>query len=86
MPDFSSETRKTIISFTDIKQTQGENKCQPRLSYPAKVGINIDGKTKIFHGKTKFTQYIFTNASLQGVIDGKLEHMEGNYTIENARK
>jgi hypothetical protein len=38
---------------------------------PRKISITIDGETKIFHDKTKFTQYISTNPALKRVIDGK---------------
>jgi hypothetical protein len=41
-----------------------EHKCQPRLLYPAKLSITIDGETKVFHDKTKFRQYLSTNPAL----------------------
>jgi hypothetical protein len=37
-------------------------------------------ETKIFHDKYKFTQYLSTNPALQRIIDGKLQHKEGNHT------
>ena len=43
-------------------------------------------KTKIFHDKTKFTQYHSTNPAIQGMIDGKLQHKEGNFILYKARK
>jgi len=52
-PDFSPETMKARRSWTDVIQTLREHKCQPRLLYPAKLSINIDGDTKIFRDKTK---------------------------------
>ena len=55
-PDFSPETMKARRSWTDVIQTLREHKCQPRLLYPAKVSITIDGETKVFQDKTKFTQ------------------------------
>jgi len=85
-PDFSTETVKPRRSWTDVIQTLREYKCQPRLLYPAKLSINIDGETKIFHDKTKFTQYLSTNPALQRIIDGKLLHKQGNYTVQKARK
>jgi hypothetical protein len=39
--------------------------------YPAKLSITIDGETKIFHDKAKFTQYLSTNPALHRIIDGK---------------
>uniref|UniRef100_A0ABK0L0A9 Nucleic acid binding protein n=1 Tax=Rattus norvegicus TaxID=10116 RepID=A0ABK0L0A9_RAT len=84
-PDFSPETMKARRSWTDVIQTLREHKCQPRLLYPAKLSINIDGETKIFHDKTKFTQYLSTNPSLQRIIKGKAQHNEASYTLEEAR-
>jgi hypothetical protein len=63
-----------------------ELKCQPRLLYPAKPSITIDGENNIFHDKTKFTQYRSTNPALQKIIDEKCQHKEGKYTLEKARK
>jgi hypothetical protein len=52
-------------------QTPREHKCQPRILYPAKLSITRDGETKVFHDKTKFTQYLSTNPALQRIIKGK---------------
>ena len=84
--DFTAETKKVRRSWTDVIQTIREHKCQPRVLYPAKLSVSIDGETKIFHDKTKFTQYLFTNPALQRITDGKLQHKEENYTLEKARK
>jgi hypothetical protein len=72
-PDFSPETIKARRSWADIKQTLREHKCQPRLLYPAKLSITIENK--IFHNKTKCTQYLSTNPALQRIIDGNFKHM-----------
>jgi hypothetical protein len=69
-PDFSPETMKARRSWTDVMQTLREYKCQPRLLYPAKLSITIDGETKAFHDKTKFTQYLSMNPTLQKIIKG----------------
>jgi hypothetical protein len=55
---------KARRSWTDGIQTLREHKCQPMILYPAKLSINIDGETKLFHDKTKFTQYLSTNPPL----------------------
>ena len=57
-PDFSTETMKARRAWSEVMQTLREHKCQPRLLYPAKLSINIDGETKIFQDKTKFKQYL----------------------------
>jgi hypothetical protein len=41
--------------WADVIQTLREQRLQPRLPYPAKLPITINGETKIFHDKTKFT-------------------------------
>jgi hypothetical protein len=63
-PDFSPETMKARRYWADVIQKLREHKCQCRL-YPAKLSITIDGETKIFSGKTKFTHYLSTNPALQ---------------------
>jgi hypothetical protein len=79
-------TMKGRRSWADVIQILREYKCQSRLLYPAKLSNTIGRKTKIFHDKTKFTQYLSTNPALQRVIDGKHQHKEGNYTLKEAGK
>jgi hypothetical protein len=54
-PDFSPETMRARRFWEDVTQTLREHKCQPRLLDTAKLSITIDGETKVFHDKTKFT-------------------------------
>jgi len=77
---------KVRRSWTDVIQTLREHKCQSRLLYPAKLSIIIEGGNKISCDKTKFTQYLSTNPALQSIIDGKHQHKELIYTLEEARK
>jgi hypothetical protein len=77
---------KARRSWADVIQILREHKCQPRLLYSAKLLITIDGEPKIFHDKTKFTQYLSINPALQRITDGKLQYKKGNYTLEKARK
>jgi hypothetical protein len=65
-------------AWADVIQTLREHKCQPRLLYPAKFSITIDGETKVFHDKTKFTHYLSTNSALQRIIKGKHQHKDRN--------
>jgi hypothetical protein len=77
---------KARRSWTDVIQTLREHKWQPRLLYPAIISITIDGETKVFYDKTKFTQYLSRNPALQRIIKGKHQHRDGKYTLEKARK
>jgi hypothetical protein len=47
---------KARRSWAEVIQSLREHKCQPRLLYPAKLSITIDGEAKVFHDRTKFTQ------------------------------
>jgi hypothetical protein len=77
---------KVRRSWTDVIQTLREHKCQPMLLYSAKLSITIDGETKVFHDKIKFTHYLSRYPALQRIIKGKHQHKNGNYTLEKARK
>jgi hypothetical protein len=57
---------KARRSWTDVIQTLREHKCQPRLLYPAKVSITIDGEIKVSHDKSEFTQYLSMNPAFKG--------------------
>jgi hypothetical protein len=70
-PDFSPETMKVRRFWTDVIHKLREHKCQRRLLYPAKLSITIDGETKVFHDKTKFTHYLSTNSALQRILTEK---------------
>jgi hypothetical protein len=52
---------------------------------PRKLSITIDGETKVYHDKTKFTQYLSTNPALQR-ITAKHQYKDGNSALKKARK
>jgi hypothetical protein len=49
--------------------------------FPAKLTINLDGETRVFHDKTKFTKELSMNPALQRIIKGKLQHKVGNRAL-----
>jgi hypothetical protein len=69
---------KARRSWAGVIQTLRKHKCQPRILYPAKLSVTIDGETKVLHDKTKFTKYLSANVALQRIVKGKLQHSEGN--------
>jgi hypothetical protein len=79
---------KARRSWTGVMQSLREHKCQPRtqILYPAKLSITIDREIKVFHDKTKFSQYLFMNSAIQRIIKGKQQHKDGNYTLEKSKK
>jgi hypothetical protein len=62
---------KARRSWTDVIQTLREHKCHPRLLYPPKLSITVDGETKVFHDQTKFTHYLSMNPALQRIVTEK---------------
>jgi hypothetical protein len=74
--------------WTDVIQTLREHNCQPRLLHPAKLSITIDGETKVFHDKIKFTRYLSTNPAIQKIITEKKkkQYKDRNHILEKARK
>jgi hypothetical protein len=84
-PDFSPEIMKARRAWTNVIWTLREHKCQPRLLYPAKLSITIDGETKVFHNKTKFTHYLSRNPALQRITE-KNQYKDRNHIVEKARR
>jgi hypothetical protein len=73
-PDFSPDTMKTRRVWTDVIQTLREHKCQPRLLCPAKLSITLDGESKVFHDRNKFTHYL---SSTSRIITEKKKTIQG---------
>jgi hypothetical protein len=63
---------KARRSWTNVMQTLREHKCQPRLLYPAKLSITLDGEAKVFRDRNKFTNYLSMNHALQRIITEKI--------------
>ena len=85
-PDFSPETMKARTCWTDVIKTLREHKCQPRILYPAELSITLDGETKVFHDRTKFTHYLCMNPALQSITTEKKQYKVGNHVLEKARR
>jgi hypothetical protein len=79
---------KARRAWTDVIKTLREHKCQPRILYPAELSITLDGETKVFHDRTKFTHYLSTNPALQRIITEKKkkQYKDGNHILEIARR
>ena len=83
--DFAPETMEARTSWKNVIETLREHKCQPRLLYPEKLSITIDGETEEFHDKTKYT-ISFHESSPSKDNKGQTLTKEGNYALEKARK
>jgi hypothetical protein len=49
-----------------------ENNCQPRLLYPSKLSLIIEGKIKTFHEKQKLKKFMVTKSAYQKILKGIL--------------
>ena len=67
---------------TDLKRTQ----MPAQATIPGQTLITIDGESKVFHDKTKFTHYLSTNPALQRIITEKKQYKDGNHALEQTRK
>jgi hypothetical protein len=57
-----------------------------QATIPSQTFITIDGETKVFHDKTKFTHYLPTNPVLQRIITEKIQYKDRIHALEKARK
>jgi DNA-binding transcriptional ArsR family regulator len=55
--DFSTETVKARRAWSEVFRALNENNFNPRILYPAKLSLKIDGATKDFYDKQKLKQH-----------------------------
>jgi hypothetical protein len=70
--DFSTETLKARKAWSEVFWALNENNFNPRILYPAKLSVKIDGTIKVFHDKQKLKQYMTTKPPLQKILKGIL--------------
>jgi vacuolar-type H+-ATPase catalytic subunit A/Vma1 len=70
--DFSTETSKARRAWGEIFWALNENNFNPRIFYPAKLSLKIDGAIKVFHDKQKRKQYVTRKPPLQKILQGIL--------------
>jgi hypothetical protein len=63
--DFSTETLKARRAWSEVLQALNENNFNPRIRYPEKLSLKIDGAMKIIYNKQKLKQYMTTKSPLQ---------------------
>ena len=86
IPDFSLKIMKARRLWSSIIQTIRDHGCKPKLLYPAKLSITIEGQNKIFQDKTRFHQYLATNPALYKILEGKLQPKEDGYINKKHRQ
>ena len=70
--DFSMETLQARREGQKIFQVMSTRGLQPRLLYPARLSIKIEGKIKSFPYKRSLKEYTSTKAALQEMLKGLL--------------
>jgi hypothetical protein len=82
--DFSKETLKARRAWGEIFWALNENNFNPRILYPAKLSLKIDGAIKLFHDKQKLKQYVTTKPPLQKILQGIL-HTESETQLNHEK-
>jgi Holliday junction resolvase RusA-like endonuclease len=70
---FSTESLKARNSWSEVFQALKENNFRPRIVYPAKLSLKIDGEIEIFHDNQKLKQCRTTIPALQNILKGILD-------------
>ena len=83
-PDFSLESMKARRSWADVIETLTKQKCEPRLLYPTKRSVTIDGETEIWQNQI----YTISFYKIIPTMDNrwKRQHKEGNYSLEKSKE
>ena len=68
--DFSMETFQARRDWQKIFQVMRTRGLQPRLLYPARFSIKIDGQIKSFPDKRSLKEYTSTKPALQEMLNG----------------
>ena len=69
---FSMETRQCRREWQKLFQVMRTRVLQPRLLYPARLSIKIEGQIKSFPDKTILKEYTSTKPALQEMLKGLL--------------
>ena len=70
--DFSMETLQARREWQKIVQVMRTRGLQPRLLYPARLSIKIEGQIKSFPDKRRLKEYSSTKPALQEMLKGLL--------------
>ena len=62
--DFSMETLQARREWQEIFQVMKTRGLQPRLHYPARLSIKMEGQISSFPGKRRLKEYTFTKPAL----------------------
>ena len=67
--DFSKETLQARRGWEVFKLMKGKD-LHPRLLYPAKLSLRMEGQIKCFPDKVKLKEFIITKSLLYEILKG----------------
>jgi len=70
--DLSTETWQARKDWHDIFRALNEKNMQPRILYPARLSLKIEGEIKSFQDKQKLKEFANTKPALQEILKGVL--------------
>ena len=70
--DFSTETLEARREWQDIFQVMKTKGLQPRLLYPARFSVKMEGQIGSFPDKRRLKEYTSTKPALQDMLKGLL--------------
>jgi hypothetical protein len=80
---------KARKEWSEVFWALNENNFNPRILYPAKLSIKIDGAKKIFHNKQKLKQCMTTKPPLkkihQGILHTEDERKQNHKRMESIK-
>ena len=68
--DFSKETLQASRAWQEVFQVMKGKDLPPRLLYPAKLSLRMEGKIKCFSDKVKVKEFIITKPLLCEMLKG----------------
>ena len=70
--DLSTETGQARKGWQDIFRVLYEKNMQPRILYPARLTLRIEGEIKSFQDRQDLKEYVTTKPALQEILRGTL--------------
>ena len=70
--DFSMETLQARREWQEIFQVMRTRGLQPRLLYPPRLSIKMEGQIRSFPDKRSLKEYTFTKPALEEMVKGLL--------------
>ena len=70
MADFSKETLHASRVYQEVVKVMKSKDLKPRLLYPAKLSLRIEGQIRCFPDKVKLKDFIITKQLLYTMLKG----------------